>query len=407
MSRQWLQIALGILTAIGGFVDVGAVTTAGEAGAQFGLGLIWAMVLGTLAIMLLVEMSGRFAAISKKTYAGAIRERFGFKFYLLPLSAALAANSMLLAAEMGGVSIAVSLFTGGPWRRYYPLVALLVWLMIWRGPFKLIENAPSLMGLVTFSFWVAIFLLGVPSPELVSTMWRPRVEPGQMAGYLYIAAAMLGAVISPYLVVFYSSGAREERWTRRSLVVNRASAVVGMGFGSLIGIALIILSALVLGPQGVGANTLAEVGLSMARAMGPLGSLLFATALFTTCLGAALEIVLAMSYNISQGFGWEWGEEKLPAEAPRFNLVLTLFLLLAFGIGWLNIDPIQLTLYASTFTALVLPVALFPFLVIMNDRRYLGQLTNRPWMNVALVGILLMAFVVAVVSIPLMVLSGG
>src|SRR5215210_3455678 len=158
--KNVLAIALGILTAIGGFVDVGAVATAGQAGAKFGLGLVWAMLLGTLAIMLLVEMSGRLSAVSGKTYADAIRERFGFKFYLLPLSSELLANSLMLPAELGGVAIALSLMTGLDRKLLLPLVVLFVWLLIWRAPFGLIENGPALLGLVTLSFWIGIVALG-------------------------------------------------------------------------------------------------------------------------------------------------------------------------------------------------------------------------------------------------------
>ena len=85
MKKQWLSIALGIVTATGGFLDAGTIATAGEAGAKFGLGLIWVILVATIAIILLVEMIGRFSAVSKKTYAEAIREDFGFRFYLLPL----------------------------------------------------------------------------------------------------------------------------------------------------------------------------------------------------------------------------------------------------------------------------------------------------------------------------------
>ena len=72
------------------------------------------MLLGTAAIVLLVEMSGRFASVARKPYAAAIREHFGFKFYLLPLATELIADSILLTAELGGVAIAISLFTGTP-----------------------------------------------------------------------------------------------------------------------------------------------------------------------------------------------------------------------------------------------------------------------------------------------------
>jgi Mn2+/Fe2+ NRAMP family transporter len=180
-----------------------------------------------------------------------------------------------------------------------------------------------------------------------------------------------------------------------------------MGFGSTTAIALIVLAAMVLGPLGLNGGTLAEMGLGMAKPLGTTGALLFASALLVTAFGAALEVVLSVGYNVAQGFGWEWSEKKKPAEAPRFNLVLLLFLVVAFGVSLIGIDPLQLALYGAAFTALVLPVSLLPFLVLMNDRTYLGGDTNGRLTNIATVGILIIAFVVAVVSIPLLIVTGG
>jgi Mn2+/Fe2+ NRAMP family transporter len=361
--KKWFSITLGIVTATGGFLDAGTVATSGEAGAKFGLGLIWAILIATVAIILLVEMIGRFTAVSKKTYADAIRENFGFKFYLLPLASELIAESLLLTAELGGVAIALSLFAGISWHYLFPVAALLVWLIAWRGSFDLIENGPALLGLATLSFLAAIVALGGPSPHLLTTLWKPEIKHGELADYLYLVAATLGATISPYLLYFYSSGAREEGWSGNSLLLNRVTAIAGMGFGSLGSIALVFLGAIVLQPLNMNSNTLGELGLAMARPFGPIGALLFATALFATCLGAALEVLLAVSYNIAQGFGWEWGENKKPVEAARFNLVLTIFLLVAVVIGLLGMDPLQLALLASTVIALFLPISLSPFLV--------------------------------------------
>ena len=110
--KKWFSITLGIVTATGGFLDAGTVATSGEAGAKFGLGLIWAMLVATVAVILLVEMIGRFTALSQKTYADAIRENFGFKFYLFPLVSELIAESLLLAAEIGGIAIALRVSDG-------------------------------------------------------------------------------------------------------------------------------------------------------------------------------------------------------------------------------------------------------------------------------------------------------
>jgi Mn2+/Fe2+ NRAMP family transporter len=121
-----LEIVLGIVTSIGGFLDVGAIATAAEAGSSFQFQLIWAIALGTICVIFLVEMSGRLAAVSKHTLADAVRERFGFKFYLLP-----AVTEGLL----------------------------------------------------------------------------PTIPQQDIPQYLFIAVSILGALISPYLFYFYSSGA--------------------------------------------------------------------------------------------------------------------------------------------------------------------------------------------------------
>lgn len=407
MNRQWIQIALGVTTAIGGFLDAGTVATAGEAGAKFGLGLVWAVLLSTFAVMLTVDMAGRFTAVSEKTYGEAIREYFGFKLFLLPLLSEIVAEGLLLAAEIGGVAIALSLFTGIPWRILYPVAALLIWVMVWRAPFDVIENGPAILGLITLSFIVGLVALGGVSHSTLTTLWHPQVKQGALADYLYLVAAILGATISPYLLYFYSSGAREEGWQRESLLLNRVTAVVGMGFGSVGQLALIALAAAVLAPLSLSGSTLGELGLAMAKPFGWVGALLFAAVLFVTCFGAALEVVLAVSYLIAQGFGWEWGENKQPVQAARFNLTLLVFLVGAVIIGMLGSDPLQLALLASTVLALFLPISLFPFLIIMNDRSYLGNETNPRWMNLATVAVILGASVVAAVSIPLLILSGG
>lgn len=118
-------------------------------------------------------------------------------------------------------------------------------------------------------------------------------------------------------------------------------------------------------------------------------------------------MVLGVGYTIAQGFGWEWSQDKKPAQAARYNLVMIIFLLLALVIGFIGPDPLQLALLASTIIALFLPLSLLPFLVIMNNRDYLGTNTNKAWTNLALLVILMLSFGVAVVSLPLEILSGG
>ena len=312
MSR-YLSITLGILTATGGFVDVGAIATAGEAGSKFGFGLVWAMLLGTLCIIFLVEMVGRMAAMSDKAYADILREKFGIKFALLPLTADLVANFLVLAAEIGGAAFALYLITGVPFQLWTAAVALVLWLLLWRGSFGLIEDGTSILGLVTLCFLVAAFALGTPWREAAKEVVFPSISGGgSVAEYFYVAAAILGAIISPYLLHFYSSGGREEGWTRRMVRSNRVIAIVGMGFGSVAAVSIILVSAVALQPLGIQVDQLQTVGLGLVAAFGLWGVYLFAATLFICCFGAAVEVALALSFEVTQVMGWKYGEGKKP-----------------------------------------------------------------------------------------------
>src|SRR5213595_2165539 len=104
--KKILEIALGIVTSVGGFLEIGSITTAAQAGAGFGYQLIWSVVLGTICVAFLVEMSGRFAAVSRQTIVSAMRERFGIRLFAVQLLVLLAVTTLVLAAEMGGVAAA-------------------------------------------------------------------------------------------------------------------------------------------------------------------------------------------------------------------------------------------------------------------------------------------------------------
>lgn len=403
--KKILEIALGIVTSIGGFLDVGAIATTAEAGSSFGFQLIWAIILGTICVMFLVEMSGRLAAVSKHTLAAAVRERFGFNFFILPLIAEVIVDFLVLAAEIGGVCIALQLVTGISFQWWAFPVAFAIWLLLWYGNFSVIENGVSVLGLVTLVFVIATFKLH-PSLTDLGTGLLPTLPREDTIHYLFIAVGILGALISPYLFYFYSSGAVEDKWDEGYLGINRAVAGLGMGFGSIVSLGVLIVAALVLKPQGIQVDTYEQIALILTQPFGYWGFVLFAASLGIACFGASLEVSLDTAYIVAQTFGWNWGESLHPKEAARFSLVYTLFvfpaaLLIAFGI-----DPLQLTLFSMALTAVMLPVVILPFLVLMNDQNYVGKHRNSWISNSVVIFTIGLAFVLAIVAVPLEILGG-
>jgi Mn2+/Fe2+ NRAMP family transporter len=405
MMKKALEITLGIVTGIGGFLDVGAIATAAQAGAAFGFQLIWVVLLGTLCVIFLVEMAGRLAAVSHHTLGDAMRERFGVNFYIVPFVAELIVDTLVLAAEIGGVSLALQFLTGVSFRWWALPVAFVLWLMLWKGTFSVIENATAFFGLVTLCFVVAVFVMHPPWQQVAAGA-LPSLPRQDKAHYWFIAVAILGALISPYLFYFYSSGAIEDKWDKGYLGANRAIAALGMGFGSLVSLAVLVVAALVLLPRGIQVENYEQAAMMLTDAFGYWGFILFAVSLAVACFGAAFEVSISQSYLTAQVFGWEWSENESPASDARFSMTYTFFIFAGSLLILLGIDPLKLTIFTMALTAVVLPLVAVPFLILMNDEHYLGKERNGFIGNTVVVFVVALAFVLAVVAIPLEIIGG-
>jgi Mn2+/Fe2+ NRAMP family transporter len=404
--KKLLEISLGIVTSVGGFLEIGSIATAAQAGADFGYQLIWAVLLGGLCLIFLVEQAGRLSAVSGHTITGAIRERFGFNYFFLLFIVLSVVTLLVLSAELGGVCIALELSTGIGFQWWVIPIALLVWLLIWKGTFAVIEKGVSLLGLITISFIVGAIVMK-PNWRSVAQGVVPSLPTHEKSKYWFTAVSIMGASISPYLFFFYSSGAIEDHWNEDHIGVNRIIASTGMSFGSLISVAVLVLGALVFPPRGLHADHYSELGLLLQDAFPRWGFILLVSSLGIACLGAALEITLEMAYFAAQGFGWNWSENLPPKKEARFSLTYTVVIVLAALIAVTGIDPLSITIMSMALTAATLPLSVVPFLILMNDRNYLEEHCNGWFSNAVVILIMTLAFILAAVSIPLQIFGGG
>jgi len=402
--KNLAKIGLGILTSVGGYLEVGSVGTAIQAGAAFRFELLWAIALGTICLAFLVEMTGRLAAVSHHSVIAAVRKRFGFKVQVWPLLSQILVDLLVLASEIGGASLALELATGYSFRIFVIPVALLVWALLWFATFGTIEHGVAVLGLVTLSFTVAAWWLR-PDWAAVRHGLVPHRPASDAPRYAYLAVGILGATISPYLFSFYSSGAVEEEWRTEDLMPNRIVAALGMGFGSLVAMSVLIVAAIVLAPRGIEGEMYQQAATMLSLPLGHWGFGLFCMSLFIGCVGAALELALDVSYIVGQTFGWAWSENQPPGEEARFAVGYTLAVAVATTPSILGIDPLKLTMFSMAVTVVALPILIGPLLVVMNDAQYLQRYTNGWITNIAVTAIVALAFVLAALAIPLQLMA--
>jgi manganese transport protein len=398
------QVALGILAAIGGFVDIGDLVFNSAAGATFGYQLLWVIVIGVIGIIVYSEMCGRIAAISKKAVFDVVRERVGFKAGLVTLIAAQIVNLMTLAAEVGGVAICLRLLSGLPYRWLILLAVFGLGVVVWITSFEWIERIFGYGGLCMLVFAVAAIKLE-PNWGAVAHGFVPHLETKDTLLYFYFAVGLLGAAMTPYEVYFYSSGGIEDEWTEKDLGLNRANAMIGYGLGGFLSFALMIVGGALFLPEGIDPETLGSISLGAQLPLGEIGLLLALIGILFAVGGASIDTLFAGAYNFAQFFGWEWGRYRHPAGAPRFTLGWMVLLVLALGIVMTGVDPVQLTEYAVIFSVVALPLTYLPILLVANDRAYMGRYVNGRLANV-LGGIYLVVILaVSLSAIPLMILT--
>jgi Mn2+/Fe2+ NRAMP family transporter len=405
--KKYLQIGLGILTAIGGFVDIGDLVTNAQVGARFGLSLIWATLLGTIGICVFAEMSGRVAAVSGRATFDLVRERLGPRVGLLNLVASMLVTFLTFIAEIGGVSLSLELVSSVQEILIVPFIALIVWVVLWRAKFNIIENLFGLMGLALIVFAVALWKLSPDWGGLIHqavTFAKPHDELWQT--YAYYAVALFGAAMTPYEVFFFSSGGVEDKWTDKDLGVMRSNVLIGFPLGALLSVAIAGSAWVVLGPLGIDVTALGQVGLPIAAALGKIGLAIALVGFFAATFGAACETGLSVAYSICQYVGAQWGKFVRPPQAMFFHVIIALATLVAAGVLITGVDPIMVTEMSVVFSAVALPLTYFPILVVANDPDYMGEHTNGRIANGLGVVFLVFVLVAAVAAIPLMIWTG-
>jgi manganese transport protein len=398
------QVALGILAAIGGFVDIGDLVFNVSAGATFGYQLLWVVVIGVVGIIVYSEMCGRVAAVSGKAVFDTVRERLGFKVGLMALISAQVVNLMTLTAEIGGVAICLQLLSGLPYRWLILIAGIVLGIVVWVTSFDWIERIFGYGGLCLLVFAVAAVKLH-PTWSAVGHGFVPHMDTESLLLYAYFAVGLLGAAMTPYEVYFYSSGGVEEQWGPKDLGLNKANAMIGYGLGGFLSFTLMIVGGSLFLDKGIEPEFLGSIALGAEVPLGQIGLLLALVGILFAVSGAAIDTLFAGAYNLAQFLGWEWGRYRHPSGAPRFTLTWIVLLVLGLGAVMTGVDPVQLTEYAVIFSAVALPLTYIPILIVANDRSYMREYVNGRLANVFGVIYLFVILVISVTAVPLLILT--
>jgi manganese transport protein len=405
--KKILGITLGIMTALGGFVDLGQIVFSLQAGALFGYRLLWVVALGTIAIMVYMELAGRVAVVTRKPIFAVIRRKLGKRVGTGVLIASNLLNLVTCAAELAGISIVLHLLTGAPEKLMLVVATLLLGTIVFLLRFQWIERTFGLTGLAMIVFAVSAVTLGpdwsAAAKGLVPSV--PKAGAHDSLLYAYFVVAIFGAMLMVYELHFYSSGAIEEEWTTDDLGENTSVSTLGSVFGAMLTAALLVLGVIVFRPRGITPELLSGAPAAGSFPFGPRALVLTFCGILACVAGAAVETALSSAYNLCQSFGFAWGKNKPARRVPVFTKTWIGVLVLGGALAASGIDPMTLLNVSVVFGMVLMPFTFWPVLAVADDRRVMGQHANGPVRKVLGWAILILISIAALAAVPLMILT--
>ncbi len=402
-NRLWPKLAaLGpaLLPASAGNA-AGGIANYTSAGASYGYGLLWAMVIVTLCVGVVQEMSARMGAVTGKGFSDLVRETFTLRQTALILLTLLIANTGIIVSEFIGVAAAAELFGVS---RYVavPVAAVFVWLLVTRGSYGWVERIFLVLTLAFLAYIAAAFLAGPDWGTVLRTTAHPDFHFER--NYLHLLIALIGTTISPYMQLYVQSSVVEKGVTPDDYRYTRFDVIVGTLTAGIVAAFIIIATAATLHPRGIAVDTAADAARALEPVAGEYAGILFALGLLGASLLAAGVLPLATTYMLSEALGFERGVSRSWSEAPIFMGILTGLIGLGAAVALIpGLPLIDVLVGVYVLNGLLLPVELFAILRLINDRELMGPHVNGKLYNALAWTI---AVVVSVLSLVLIGMTG-
>jgi len=400
------EMTLGIISATGGFVDLGQIVFLGQAGAKFGYALIWTVVFSTVILIVYGEMAGRVAVVAKMSLFDTVRVTLPRWAGYVAVLSTIFTTLITCAAEIGGMALVLELAFGLRYIAGVLLSAVVLGAVIWIAPFPWLEKGFGILGIVMLVFLAATFFLH-PDWSAVAYGALPQLpaktSAPQLLLYAYFAVGMISAVLMPYQLIFYTAGALEEKWKVKDIFTNRIVAIGGFAFGSVAALSILVNAAALFALYKIDPQLL---GSTILQAVVPFGFWGMASALFGVFFaisGAAVETSLSVAYAVCQFWELPWGKSRSFKDAPVFYWSWSGTLFIATLIALFGPGPIETAEYAIVLSVLALPLSYLAILLTARDKKFMGVHVNVK--SITVLGWIFLGAItfVAFAAIPLLV----
>ncbi|HKR88893.1 MAG TPA: divalent metal cation transporter [Phenylobacterium sp.] len=369
--------------------DPSGIATYSQAGAAFGLNMLWTVVL-TYPLMTAVQsICARIGRVTGKGLASNLAEIFPRPVVLALVALLFVANTINIGADLAAMGAAAQLLAGAGERCFAVGFALLSLGLQVFVPYHRYVRFLKWMTLALFAYVGVVFAVRIDWLQVAVGTLFPKLQ-GRDA--LLTVVAVLGTTISPYLFFWESSEEVEEETANGDgpLLAHPEGApkelsriwwdnVVGMGVSNVIAFFIILTTAVALHAHGVtDIQSSEQAAAALKPIAGPFAFLLFSAGIVGTGLLAIPVLAGSAGYAVGELQGWKAGLEAKPGEAVGFYGVIAASVLLGLALTWSSLDPIRALFWSAVVNGVISVPIMAATMVVARRRSLMGPFVATP-----------------------------
>jgi NRAMP (natural resistance-associated macrophage protein)-like metal ion transporter len=372
--------------------DPGGIATHSQAGAQFGLDMLWTAFLTYPFMAAFQAICGDVGRVTGKGLASNIKAAFPPWVVRSVVGLLLIANTLNIAADIASMGEAAQLVFGGNRHIYTIALALFSLGLQVLVPYHRYVGFLKWMTLSLLAYVAVAFTVHVPWGHVLARTALPHVAFSLATATVVVA--VFGTTISPYLFFWQTSEEVEDLEIDDSIhpltehpeeapeAMRRIEwdTYIGMAYANIVGFFVMLSTAVTLHGAGVTQiNTAAQAAQALRPLAGDLAFGLFALGIVATGLLAVPVLAASAAYALTETLGWRGGLERKFSEAHGFYGIIGLAILAGVALDYSSLDPIRALFWSAVVNGVIAVPLMAVIMLVATRRSIMGAFTAGPW----------------------------
>lgn len=369
--------------------DPSGIATYSQAGAQFGYGLLWTMVL-TYPLMTAIQLIS--AHIGRVTGCGLAKNMSQVmpRWLVTGLVALLfVANTINIGADIAAMGAAAKLAVGWGEHLFTVMFAVVTLLLQLFVPYRRYATLLKWLTLVLLAYIALLLVVRVDwSAAAVGLVWPAPMPVGPA---ITTIVAVFGTTISPYLFFWQAAEEVEDmgqqpdhaplikapQEAKAEFARMRLDTFFGMGVSNIVALAVMIGAAATLHAAGkTNVATAADAAKALEPIAGHFAFLLFSLGIIGIGMLAVPVLAGSAAFAVAETRGWKCGLEHKPRDAAGFYGVIAAATVLGIGIDWSPLDPIKALFWSAVVNGVAAVPIMAAMMVVASRKAQMGQFRN-------------------------------